>query len=79
MGDSKLFRRMTNRLYPGFGCSDSSCVFGYAGGMATNGGCECLRETNLALMRRNLLVLSNVAKSLAELVPVDAIDGEKHG
>jgi hypothetical protein len=26
----------------GFGCGDSSCRYGSAGGMCTNGGCRCV-------------------------------------
>lgn len=34
------------------GCGDSSCMFGSPGGMATNGGCRCLKDARYAPMDR---------------------------
>lgn len=28
-------------------CNDSSCMFGSAGGMTTNGGCRCIERTSV--------------------------------
>lgn len=28
-----------------YGCGDNSCMFGSHGGMSTNGGCYCFRNT----------------------------------
>jgi hypothetical protein len=62
---SQLVRQVTNRLFPSLGCSDGGCVFGDTGGMHTNGGCECLQERSPVQLRRQLMALSQVARTLA--------------
>lgn len=64
---SQIVRETTNRLFPELGCTDGGCVFGTLGGMHTNGGCQCLREDKV-MMRRQLLALSQVAKTLAAVL-----------
>lgn len=61
----QLIRRVVTRLHPGAGCSDGSCVFGSPGGMHTNGGCECLKERNPMQLKRNLMIMADVAWVLA--------------
>lgn len=34
-----------NKISTAHGCGDNSCMFGSPGGMATNGGCRCLNDT----------------------------------
>jgi hypothetical protein len=64
-GDArKLIFKITRELFPNTGCHDASCVFGHAGGMATNGGCECIKGEKVEL-RRTLQKLSLVARELA--------------
>jgi hypothetical protein len=60
----QIVRMVTNRLHPEAGCMDGGCVFGHPGGMQTNGGCQCLKESDI-LLRRNLRMLSDVARTLA--------------
>lgn len=66
----QITREVAERLYPGVGCTDGGCVFGHPGGMHTNGGCECLKERNVIQMKRNLLVMADIARALA------AVNGE---
>lgn len=67
---SQIVREVTNRLFPGLGCSDGGCVFGSPGGMHTNGGCECLKEREPVRLRRYLLAMQQVTRALA------AVNGE---
>lgn len=67
---TQIVRAVTNRLFPDLGCSDGGCVFGHPGGMHTNGGCQCLQERNQAQMRRQLMAMAQVARTLA------AVNGE---
>jgi hypothetical protein len=60
----KLVFKIAHELFPGTGCHDASCVFGHPGGMATNGGCACIKGEKVEL-RRNLQKLSQVARELA--------------
>ncbi len=42
---SKLIRRVARSIFGDeIGCTDSNCFYGYAGGMATNGGCRCVEQ-----------------------------------
>ena len=34
----------TKKIARAHGCGDNSCMFGSPGGMATNGGCRCLKN-----------------------------------
>jgi hypothetical protein len=71
-----LVRQVTDRLHPDAGCHDGGCVFGHLGGMQTNGGCQCLKEPNPALMRRNLLRLADVARELAAFCSAEVSNPE---
>ena len=42
------------------GCGDSSCLFTKPKGMATNGGCRCLRDHDRALDRQLRVRLANL-------------------
>jgi hypothetical protein len=64
-----LVRQVAERLHPGVGCADGACVFGSAGGMCTNGGCECLKEREPIMLRRVAMQLRDVATTLAALIP----------
>jgi len=66
----QLMRRIASRRHPGAGCSDGGCVFGPPGGMHTNGGCECLKERDVNLMRRSLMRIADVARVLASIAEV---------
>ncbi len=44
------------------GCRDSNCVWGYTGGMATNGGCACIKGDRDEL-RRQLQKMGRVLRS----------------
>jgi len=61
----QIIRRVSQRLFGDVGCSDGSCVFGHPGGMQTNGGCGCIKETNPVMLRRTIFQLREVAKVLA--------------
>lgn len=62
---SKLVRETATALAEApVGCTDGSCVFGYAGGMHTNGGCQCHRDISDIEVRRNLQLLSRTARAL---------------
>jgi hypothetical protein len=65
----QMVRRVTERLHPDAGCGDGSCLFGHPGGMQTNGGCQCLKETNPVLLRRTAMRLADVARALAATMP----------
>jgi hypothetical protein len=65
----QMVRRVADRLHPDAGCGDGSCVFGHRGGMHTNGGCQCLKETDPVLLRRTALRLADVARALAATMP----------
>lgn len=71
MNAKQLVRRVADRLHPGLGCSDAGCVFGHRGGMATNGGCECLKEREPVYLRRTILALSDIARVLASMVNLE--------
>ena len=62
---SQLVYRVTKRLFPDLGCSDGSCVFGSPGGMHTNGGCDCIRDRDVNMLRRRLMAMSQIAKTIA--------------
>lgn len=66
-------RATTTRIFGAtVGCSDAFCVFGHPGGMATNGGCQCLKNA-VAGGRdatRTVHMLAAVARALAaEVTP----------
>lgn len=67
-----IVRLVAERLHPGVGCADASCIFGHAGGMATNGGCQCMRERSDVALRRIAMQLRDVAITLA--APVAELD-----
>jgi hypothetical protein len=67
----QLIWQVSQRLHPGVGCSDGGCVFGDAGGMHTNGGCECLKEREPILLRRTVLRLADVCRVLAAVSEVE--------
>jgi hypothetical protein len=46
-------------------CGDNSCVFGPPGGMATNGGCQCLKGSPIELRRKLMLVAKDIRKLAA--------------
>jgi len=75
----KILNRVANRLYGPIGCHDGSCVFGHPGGMTTNGGCQCLKEQNIHMLRRVILQLSSVAVTLAAVSPEDTPSRDKKG
>lgn len=61
--NAKELRELTDaELGVDVGCGDGSCVFGYRGGMHTNGGCECMRgdreRVRLTAHRLRRLLLS---------------------
>ncbi len=62
----KRLRGMAERCFPvdGVGCYDNGCVFGFSGGMQTNGGCDCLKRESVEL-RRHVQRLSKIALRLA--------------
>ena len=60
--------QVVQRLYPGVGCSDNGCIFGHPDAPGTNGGCECLKETHPVQLRRSILMLQSVARTLAALI-----------
>lgn len=68
---SAIRRRVAERLFPGSGCTDGNCVFGRPGGMHTNGGCECLKDTNIFYIRGIAQKLARVAEALAATNPSD--------
>lgn len=72
----QIVRRVAHRRHPGLGCSDGNCVFGHSGGMATNGGCVCLKEREPVILRRTILALSDVARVLASMVSDEAAGKE---
>lgn len=63
----QLVHRVATRLYGHVGCSDGGCVFGHPGGMHTNGGCQCLKERGAYVLRRTVMQLSQVARTLAAI------------
>lgn len=65
MTAKKIVRRVAERLQADAGCSDHNCVYGHAGGMGTNGGCQCLKDRNPAVLMRHIMQLSRVAHTLA--------------
>lgn len=46
------------------GCGDNSCRFGSPGGMATNGGCQCVKS-DLAELRSLIMVLGTILTRIA--------------
>ena len=66
----QIVREVTERLHPGTGCTDGGCVFGHPGGVRTNGGCACLRERNAVQLKRYVMIMADVACTLA------AVNGE---
>lgn len=46
-------------------CADGSCIYGHAGGMATNGGCQALKEDDPKALRRRIQHLRAIALELA--------------
>ena len=67
----EIVRRVADRLYPDVGCGDGGCVFGTHPGMLTNGGCQCLNETNPSVLRKRIRQLAEVANVLATLSVLD--------
>lgn len=59
-------RAVARAIAPDAGCSDGGCVFGHPGGMATNGGCMCLKERDPDELRRTVRRLAAIARRLAE-------------
>ncbi len=57
------------------GCSDSGCIWGAPDGMATNGGCRCLVDSDWGShpmrARINARALARVAQHLADLLTDD--------
>lgn len=72
----QIVRRVADRRHHGLGCSDAGCVFGHRGGMATNGGCECLKEREPVILRRTILAIADVARVLASMVSDEAAEKE---
>jgi len=72
MTANQIRRQVAERLHKA-GCSDGGCVFGHLGGMATNGGCMCLKERELSLLRRTILQLADVNRTLAALVSTERL------
>ena len=64
MNARQIVRMVSERLHPEIGCTDGGCVFGHAGGMHTNGGCQCMKGRDIEL-RRNLMAMADVARALA--------------
>jgi len=72
------------KLFPGIGCQDNSCIWGPPGGMGTNGGCRCYERTISGLtpeqlkaraelhggirLLRELAELPSIATALKELM-----------
>lgn len=46
-------------------CADGSCIYGHPGGMATNGGCAALKESDATVLRRHVQQLRAIALELA--------------
>ncbi len=66
----KLVRQVAMRLFGDeVGCSDGGCVFGHPGGMQTNGGCQCIKEREPVILKRNLMRMAEVARVLACVSP----------
>ena len=63
----QIVSQVTYRLFGEGGCGDGGCVFGHPGGMQTNGGCQCLKDDTV-MLRRHLMRLSQVARTLATMV-----------
>lgn len=56
----KQLRALTDRvLGREVGCGDGACVFGYAGGMHTNGGCQCVKHDRTTASRLLMLLLTD--------------------
>lgn len=72
----QIVRRVADRRHPGLGCSDHGCVFGHPGGMGTNGGCGCIKETDALRLRLTILALSDIARVLASMVSDEAAGKE---
>lgn len=47
----KLIRAVATELFGDVGCYDTGCVFGFPGGMSTNGGCGCMKTTDPTELR----------------------------
>lgn len=63
---SRLVRETATELFGvEIGCFDSGCVFGYLGGIHTNGGCSCLGKRDHAEMRITAQRLGLLAHTLA--------------
>lgn len=60
-----LVNEVARAAFPGAGCTDGGCVYGHRGGMHTNGGCGCIKETDPIALRRHIRRLSGVAFALA--------------
>ncbi len=61
-----------------YGCSDSGCIFGHPGGMATSGGCKCLwfdRNDVDARMnvRRGILALRSRIVALEDVAVMSCV------
>lgn len=72
----QIVRRVAERRHPGLGCTDHGCVFGHPGGMGTNGGCACIKETDALRLRRTILALADIARVLASMVSDEAAGEE---
>jgi len=63
-----VIRETVDRILgPGYGCADSSCVFGRKPGMSTNGGCRCFKGSERENARAGSHMVM-VARALAQEV-----------
>jgi hypothetical protein len=74
MTAKKLRRQVAERLFGAVGCTDHNCVFGSHGGMGTNGGCGCLKDSNPIQLRRVIMQLRDVGQVLAAIAPVVEVE-----
>jgi hypothetical protein len=49
-------------------CHNGACIYGHPGGMQTNGGCQAMRERDVATLRRHVQALRSIAIELAARV-----------
>lgn len=49
-------------------CHDGACIYGHPGGMQTNGGCQAMKERDVATLRRHVQALRSIALELATRV-----------
>ena len=49
-------------------CHDGACIYGHPGGMQTNGGCQAMKERDVATLRRHIQALRSIALELATRV-----------